>query len=148
MVKESFRTTLSPRGVCSRIPHSRHFFMPHHGQISTHVYILHIIPFLRHSGHHSSNSTAQQPHFTITVIPPTTPHTPLLNPVNPVNPVQNFYTLNTIYTAIIFSFRVFSVFRGSDLCVLCSSALNTIANTIGSDLVVKVTLSVFLAHAW
>ena len=27
-------------------------------------------------------------------------------------------------------------------------ALNTIANTIGSDLVVKVTLSVFLAHAW
>ena len=41
------------------------------------------------------------------------------NPVNPVNPVQNFYTLNTIYTAIIFSFRVFSVFRGSNLCVPC-----------------------------
>ena len=36
--------TLRARGVCSRIPHSRHFFMPHHGQISTHVYIPHIIP--------------------------------------------------------------------------------------------------------
>ena len=55
----------------------------------------------------------------ITIIPPTTACNPLLNPVNPVNPVQNFYTLNTIYTAIIFSFRVFCVFRGSILCVLC-----------------------------
>ena len=38
--------TLSPRGVCSRIPHPRRISRDSHGQISTHVYILHIIPFL------------------------------------------------------------------------------------------------------
>ena len=61
--------------------------------------------------------------------------------------VKHLYTFYMFYTAknLLSSF---SVFRGSILCVLCSSALNTIANTIGSDLVVKVTLSVFLAHAW
>lgn len=45
-------------------------------------------------------------------------------------------------------FLNFVSLSGSNLCVLCSSALNTTANTIGSDLVVKVTWSVFLAHAW
>ena len=46
MAKKSFRDTLSPRGVCSRIPHLRPFYRDSHGQISTHVYILHIIPFM------------------------------------------------------------------------------------------------------
>ena len=34
------------RGVCSRIPHLRPFRRDSHGQLSTHVYILHIIPFM------------------------------------------------------------------------------------------------------
>ena len=38
--------TLRARGVCSRIPHLRHFRRATHGQITTHVYLLHIIPFL------------------------------------------------------------------------------------------------------
>ena len=46
MVKKSFRDTLSPHGVCSRLPHPRRISRDSHGQISTHVYILHIIPFL------------------------------------------------------------------------------------------------------
>ena len=36
--------TLSPRGVCSRIPRPRHISRDSHGQISTHVFLLHIIP--------------------------------------------------------------------------------------------------------
>ena len=32
--------------------------------------------------------------------------------------VKHLYTFYMFYTAIIFSFRVFSVFRGSNLCVL------------------------------
>ena len=98
----------------------------------------------------------------ITIIPPTPPHTPLLNPVNPVNPVQNFYTLNTIYTAIIFSFRVF---RGSILCVLCNRrvphllagflsaaqgvhlGLHDLLETTGSDLIATVNYhSSFSSH--
>ena len=38
--------TLRALGVCSRIPHMRQICRYSHGQISTHVYILHIIPFL------------------------------------------------------------------------------------------------------
>ena len=46
--KQSFLRRI--RGVCSRIPHPRPFRRDSHGQISTHVYILHIIPFLETTG--------------------------------------------------------------------------------------------------
>ena len=42
----SNHNTLSPRGVCSRITHPRQICRAPHVQISTHVYLLHIIPFL------------------------------------------------------------------------------------------------------
>ena len=38
--------TLSPRGVCSRMPHLRRICRATHGQLSTHVFLLHIIPFM------------------------------------------------------------------------------------------------------
>ena len=53
--------TLTPRGVCSRIPHFGVSCSPTHGQISTHVYVPHIIPFLRCPGHHRGTSTTHQP---------------------------------------------------------------------------------------
>ena len=53
--------------------------------------------------------------------------------VRPARPTVSVYS---VYSVVQF-FASFAFF-----------ALNTIANTIGSDLVVKVTLSVFLAHAW
>ena len=40
----SNHNTLSPRGVCSRIPHPRHFRRDSHGLFIAHVYLLHIIP--------------------------------------------------------------------------------------------------------
>ena len=49
------------RGVCSRIPHPRQIFRDSHGQISTHVYILHIIPFLGCPPHYPP-TTAAIPH--------------------------------------------------------------------------------------
>ena len=43
--KQSFHDTLSPRGVCSRIPHLRPFRRDSHGLFLAHVYA-HIIPCL------------------------------------------------------------------------------------------------------
>ena len=59
----SLRSIASPahRGVCSRIPHPRQISRDSHGQISTHVYILHIIPFLG-CPPHSPPTTAAIPH--------------------------------------------------------------------------------------
>jgi len=53
--------TLRARGVCSRIPHPRHISRDSHGQLSTHVYIAHIIPFLG-CPPHSTPTTAAIPH--------------------------------------------------------------------------------------
>ena len=61
MVKKSFRDTLRARGVCSRIPHSGVSSTPTHGQISTHVYVPYIIPFLRHPRHNHVNLASIQP---------------------------------------------------------------------------------------
>ena len=51
---------LSPRGVCGRIPHLRRFCRAHHGLFDAHVYIPHIIPFLRHLRRLRSSPTAHQ----------------------------------------------------------------------------------------
>ena len=61
MAKKFFRVTLSPRGVCSRIPHLGVSSTPTHGQISTHVYVPYIIPFLRHPRHNHVNLASIQP---------------------------------------------------------------------------------------
>ena len=55
------KDTLSPRGVCSRIPHFGVSSTPTHRQISTHVYVPHIIPFLRCPRHHRGTSITHQP---------------------------------------------------------------------------------------
>ena len=47
--KQSFHDTLSPRGVCSRIPHLRPFRRDSHGLFLAHVYA-HIIPCLKYNG--------------------------------------------------------------------------------------------------
>ena len=47
--KQSFHDTLSPRGVCSRIPHMRLFRRDSHGLLDAHVYA-YIIPYLVTSG--------------------------------------------------------------------------------------------------
>ena len=51
--------TLSPRGVCSRIPHLRHFRRAHHGLFFAHVYAR-IIPYLVTSGLPSCDSCGRQ----------------------------------------------------------------------------------------
>ena len=61
MVKKSFRDTLRARGVCSRTPHLGVSSTPTHGQISTHVYVPYIIPFLRHPRHNHVNLASIQP---------------------------------------------------------------------------------------
>ena len=85
----SLRSIASPahRGVCSRIPHPRQISRDSHGQISTHVYILHIIPFLG-CPPHSPPTTAAIPSRTI--------QPPIFFPFT----IKTFYRSNFLFTII------------------------------------------------
>ncbi len=79
--------TLRARGVCSRIPHPRQISRDSHGQLSTHVYILHIIPFLGCPPHSPPTTAANT---TRTIQPP------IFFPFT----IKTFYRSNFLFTII------------------------------------------------